>query len=197
MSAVGWVAMAVAASVGTAQETGHVEVVDNAFEPTTVTVSAGGEVTWTHTGGNPHSVTADDGSFDSHPGCSAGIGCMSRGDTFSVTFDEPGSYAYYCRVHGAPGGVGMSGTVVVEPAAEEEQEDEPSAAEDRPATDPSEERDSAGPATADAGSSGTGSDVERDAGRTGELADTGGWPTAWALLAAAFGLLGLAARRTR
>jgi hypothetical protein len=50
-------------------------------------------------------VTADDGSFDS--------GEMGQGDTYSRTFQQSGSYPYYCTFHGAPGGEGMSGTVVV------------------------------------------------------------------------------------
>lgn len=75
-------------------------------------------MTWTQTGSLPHSVTADDGSFDSHPDCASGD-CMQNGDTFSQSFSEPGEYAYYCRVHGGPGGVGMSGTVVVTAAQEE------------------------------------------------------------------------------
>lgn len=96
-----------------AQSAGDVEVVDSAFQPAEVTIDAGGTVTWTQTGNLPHSVTADDGSFDSHSDCSGGSGCMGAGDTFSETFDEPGEHAYYCRIHGAPGGVGMSGVVTV------------------------------------------------------------------------------------
>jgi plastocyanin len=38
---------------------------------------------------------------------------MMKGQTFSMTFKTPGSYPYYCRVHGGPGGRGMSGTVTV------------------------------------------------------------------------------------
>lgn len=97
----------------TAQEAADVEVVDVAFEPSDVTIEAGGTVTWTQTGSLPHTVTADDGSFDSHPDCSGGSDCMASGDTFSQTFDEPGTYAYYCRIHGGPGGTGMAGTVTV------------------------------------------------------------------------------------
>ncbi|MCD6059366.1 MAG: blue (type 1) copper domain protein [Thermomicrobiales bacterium] len=42
-----------------------VQVVDFAFEPGTLTVPAGATVTWTNAGSRPHTVTADDGSFDS------------------------------------------------------------------------------------------------------------------------------------
>jgi hypothetical protein len=89
-------------------------------------------VVWTQEGQLPHTVTADDGSFDS--------GEMGQGDTYSRTFQQPGSYPYYCTFHGAPGGEGMSGTVIVagspggpgeggdEPGAAEEGADEPGAA---------------------------------------------------------------------
>jgi plastocyanin len=52
-----------------------------------------------------HSVTADDGSFDS--------GVHSPPFTYSLTFDQPGVYPYYCVRHGAPGGLGMAGTITV------------------------------------------------------------------------------------
>ncbi len=110
----------------TAQEAADVDVVDVAFEPEEVTVDAGGTVTWTQTGSLPHTVTADDGSFDSHPDCTgSGGACMGTGDTFAETFDEEGEYAYYCRIHGGPGGVGMSGVVVVTAAGTAAPTDEP------------------------------------------------------------------------
>ena len=30
-------------------------------------------------------------------------GRMDKGDTFSQTFDTPGTFGYYCQFHGAPG----------------------------------------------------------------------------------------------
>jgi plastocyanin len=88
---------------GQAQE--GVTIVDNAYQPKQIEVDAGTTVLWTQEGELPHTVTADDGSFDS--------GEMGQGDTYSQTFQQPGSFPYYCTFHGAPGGVGMSGTVVV------------------------------------------------------------------------------------
>jgi hypothetical protein len=38
--------------------------------------------------------------------------------TYEFTFDEPGVYRYYCRIHGTPGGVGQAGVVVVGGAGE-------------------------------------------------------------------------------
>lgn len=93
-----------------------VDVGDNFFEPRELAVPAGTEVTWEQSGVAPHTVTADDGSFDSHPDCQGAnlADCMQKGDTFKQAFDSPGQVAYYCRIHGAPGGVGMAGVIVVE-----------------------------------------------------------------------------------
>jgi plastocyanin len=82
-----------------------VKLVNFSFAPATVTIKAGTTVVWTSEDQVSHTVTADDGSFDS--------GTMRGGDTFSHTFTEPGEYPYYCRFHGGPGGVGMAGTIVV------------------------------------------------------------------------------------
>lgn len=87
------------------RQTAGVEVVDDAFQPATITVDAGSEVNWTSTGQNPHTVTADDGSF--------GSGTLQNGESFSTTLTSAGTFAYYCEFHGGPGGSGMSGVVVV------------------------------------------------------------------------------------
>lgn len=93
----------------------RVEVVDNNFEPRQLTVAAGTEVTWFQTGTQPHDVTADDGSFESHPDCSVGdpTKCMRPGGEFKRRFTEAGSFPYYCTVHGFRGGSGMAGTITV------------------------------------------------------------------------------------
>lgn len=98
-----------------------VQVADNRFEPATIEVEVGTTVTWTHSGSNPHTVTAADGSWDSNPDCNgfadAGAGhCMTNGQTFQHTFSEPGTYTYYCKLHGTADGQGMAGTIVVRAA---------------------------------------------------------------------------------
>lgn len=91
-------------------------VVDTAFEPKEASVAAGTKVVWTQTGDQAHSVSAVDGTFDSAPDCSPIEieACDGEGDEFSFTFDKPGTYDYYCRVHGTPEGRGMTATLTVE-----------------------------------------------------------------------------------
>jgi plastocyanin len=91
-----------------------VQVVDFAFEPGTLTVPAGTTVTWTNAGSRPHTVTADDGSFDS--------GRLDPGEQFSQTFEQPGTITYHCGFHPE-----MQGTIVVteEQAPESESTPEP------------------------------------------------------------------------
>jgi plastocyanin len=86
-------------------QTAAVSATDNEFSPEEIEVEAGTTITWTNNGDAPHTVTADNGSFES--------GNMDPGDEFSETFSEQGRYPYYCEYHGAPDGQGMSGVVVV------------------------------------------------------------------------------------
>jgi plastocyanin len=81
-----------------------VRIIDNAFAPQIVRVAVGDTVEWTNDGRAPHTVTADDGSWDS--------GNLDPGQEFDHTFDQQGVFTYYCRYHGSPG-AGMAGTVVV------------------------------------------------------------------------------------
>jgi plastocyanin len=84
-----------------------VAIKDSEFQPKEIKVRAGTTVTWTNNDGSSHTVTADDGSFESPT--------LAKGKTFSRKFDKPGTYPYYCSFHGGAGGDGMSGTVVVTP----------------------------------------------------------------------------------
>jgi len=54
-------------------------------------VEVGDTVTWTNDDAMMHSVTADDGSFDS--------GLLDAGDSWSYTFTEPGEFEYFCSPH--------------------------------------------------------------------------------------------------
>jgi plastocyanin len=71
------------------------------FDPSTVTVTAGQSVEWDFNDSSaPHTVTADDGSFDS---CS-----QTSGSKFVVTFSKAGDVKYHCTLHAQ-----MLGTVKV------------------------------------------------------------------------------------
>ncbi len=86
------------------QQSVTVSMEDNYFEQANITVPAGTTVTWVQNGNNPHTTTSYDGLWDS------GLIAGGSGGTFSFTFDEPGTYAYYCMPHEAQG---MVGTVTV------------------------------------------------------------------------------------
>jgi plastocyanin len=76
------------------------------FVPAEIEVEAGESVTWRHEDGeDPQSVTADDGSFDSHPQCSADIPerCMQGGQTFTHVFAEVGRFPYHSRTEDMTG----------------------------------------------------------------------------------------------
>jgi plastocyanin len=98
----------------------NVSIEHRQFVPKELTVSIGDEVTWTHRDGEQvHSVTADDGSFDSNPLCSTANPkeCMSDHNTFKQTFGAEGRFPYFSKTFGGPGGQGAAGVIVVVAAA--------------------------------------------------------------------------------
>lgn len=82
-------------------------MLDSVFAPAVLRVPAGTTLVWQNDGEFPHTATADSGFFDS--------GTLQSGESFEFTFDNPGTFDYYCELHGAAGGVGMAGTIVVVP----------------------------------------------------------------------------------
>jgi len=78
----------------------EVEIENFAFRPDVIFIPAGTEVRWTNRDDVSHTVTSDDGLFDS--------GTLLRGDRFEYRFDVPGTYTYFCAIHPS-----MRGTVVV------------------------------------------------------------------------------------
>lgn len=86
-------------------DTAEVAIQGFSFNPEELTIPAGTMVLWTNTAGATHTATADDGTFAS--------GALSSGDAYSFTFNTPGVYAYYCELHGGPGGQGMSAVITV------------------------------------------------------------------------------------
>jgi LPXTG-motif cell wall-anchored protein len=104
------IAIGFATGPSAAAATTHgVSMIGTTFSPKTLTVQAGDTVIWTNQSGLAHTVTADDGSFDS--------GSVQPGQTFSRTFSTAGTVAYHCSFHGAAGGIGMSGVIVVRSSA--------------------------------------------------------------------------------
>lgn len=84
------------------EETLTVEILDAwLFQPYSLEVAAGSTVTWVNSSEAAHTVTGDDLSFDDS-------GPIAPGQTFSTTFDHPGTYRYRCAPH-----PGMVGEIVV------------------------------------------------------------------------------------
>jgi len=94
-----------------------VHVADYDFTPKTVTLAPGDTVRWTNDGGgHAHNVVADDGSFRCAHGCDGQGGSGAPDDgawTASRAFPGSGEFPYFCEVHGGPGGIAMSGKVIV------------------------------------------------------------------------------------
>ncbi len=84
-----------------AAASGSVAIADFSFAPATITINEGDTVTWTNNGPTPHSATADNGSFDT--------GIFPAGQSRTHTFNEAGSFSYFCTPH-----PNMRGTVVVQ-----------------------------------------------------------------------------------
>jgi len=78
-----------------------VSIGDDFFNPGSVTVTAGTVVTWTNRGTRGHTVTSDQGAFDS--------GTLNPGGTFSFTFNDKGTFGYHCNFHS-----GMTAKIIVE-----------------------------------------------------------------------------------
>ena len=74
------------------------------YAPTVYNVTAGTTVTWVNHDSVTHSVTEDNGLFDSGP--------ILPGGSFSYTFTQAGTYQYACSYH-----PWMTGTIVVKQAA--------------------------------------------------------------------------------
>lgn len=84
----------------------QIEIRDDQYEPLEMTVVVGTTVTWTNRDLYPHTVTAGkpgkpSGTFDS--------GNIQGDQTYSFTFDSPGEYEYYCKIHPR-----MRGKIIVE-----------------------------------------------------------------------------------
>lgn len=77
-----------------------IEIGDQFFLPTEITVTVGTTVAWTNHGQLGHTATARDGSF--------GSSTLGFNDTFKFTFSKAGRYDFYCMNH-----TEMFGAVIV------------------------------------------------------------------------------------
>ena len=85
----------------------EVQALDNRFEAKAVAITTGSTVTWTNDGKNTHDIVPAEGTafgvkpIDFKPGA-----------TYSATFSTPGTYGYYCSLHGSATR-GMIATITV------------------------------------------------------------------------------------
>lgn len=85
----------------TGVNTEKIQIKSFAFSPETLTIKAGTEVEWTNLDQAPHTVVSNSGSEISSPS-------LSKGQTYAVLFNKPGTYEYHCSVHPS-----MKGTIIV------------------------------------------------------------------------------------
>jgi plastocyanin len=98
-----------AATEPLSDETVVILAIDNSFEPEEETVPAGATVVWENRGRNDHDIVPED------PDAPWAVGeeDFMPGDTAEYRFTEPGTYRYYCSIHGTID-VGMPGVLIVE-----------------------------------------------------------------------------------
>jgi plastocyanin len=68
-----------------------VNIQNYVFSPSTITVTAGTTITWKNYDIDAHTVTSDEGLFNS--------GSIQQNATFTHTFDSTGTYDYHCTPH--------------------------------------------------------------------------------------------------
>jgi plastocyanin len=85
--------------------TANVEMSGLKFNPKETVVAVGGTVTWTNREAIPHDVKFKTMDVQSE----GGKGGLSNGESWSYTFENAGTYEYYCEEHG----MGMSGKITV------------------------------------------------------------------------------------
>ena|SRR5436190_2244013 len=78
-----------------------IEIKDFHFEPQTLTVKSGEEITWVNKDEEPHTIVSVEKQFKKST-------ALDTGDQFTVTAGDPGTYTYFCSVHPK-----MTGTIIV------------------------------------------------------------------------------------
>jgi plastocyanin len=88
-------------TIATASGTADIVAIDFSFKPQNIKVTAGTKVTWTNNDSTTHQIVSKGEPF-------AGDGTIDVGQSYSVTFDKPGTYDYFCGIHNS-----MTGSIVV------------------------------------------------------------------------------------
>ena len=85
---------------------GSVSIQDFSYAPGTVSITVGGNVTWTNQGPSIHMAVSDAGLWNSGtlaaPGGGGGPyggGGSGSGGTFNWVFSQAGTYPYHCEIH--------------------------------------------------------------------------------------------------
>ena len=79
-----------------------VDIKDLTYVPASVEIPVGATVTWTNSDTVPHTATAQDREV-------LQSGTLNPGDSYSQTFDQPGTFDYFCEFH-----ANMKGTIIVQ-----------------------------------------------------------------------------------
>ncbi len=86
----------------------EITALDNVFDPEDAVIEAGTSVTFVNAGRNDHNVVPEDAGAD----WAIRTEDFGPGTSSSHRFTEPGTYRYYCSIHGTID-VGMIGTITV------------------------------------------------------------------------------------
>ena len=90
-------------NIGTNNQPATISMKNSVFSPDSLVVSVNSTVTWINDDDMVHTVTADNGSFNS--------GDIAPGSRFTYTFSNAGTYNYHCMHHSGMTGVVMAGRV--------------------------------------------------------------------------------------
>lgn len=115
-----------------AQDPPRVEAGNVFYSPEALEVEVGATVLFDNVAGN-HSFTSDDCgdpvvTADCYANAAGDVfdsGAMQAPFDYEFTFDEPGSFAYFCRIHSSPDGTSQNGTITVVQAGDPDPEPEP------------------------------------------------------------------------
>lgn len=80
----------------------EIQIEKFAYSPSTLTIKVGNTIKWTNLDSAPHTVTSSSGN-------ELASSRLSQGQSYSHTFSQAGTYAYYCTYHPS-----MKATIIVQ-----------------------------------------------------------------------------------